>query len=152
VEYRVLTEGLQRMLVAVFDIGDQVLAGLSMVAERERLSAASLTAIGGVSSAPLGWYDLDAQAYVEIEVSEQAEVLSLLGDVARDPEGKPTVHAHAVLGLRNGSTRGGHLLEARVRPTLEVVLRETPSELAKNYRPELGLALIDLNTSDTASS
>jgi predicted DNA-binding protein with PD1-like motif len=62
----------------------------------------------------LGWYDVDAQAYVEIEVSEQAEVLSLLGDVALDPESKPTVHAHAVMGLRDGSTRGGHLLEARV--------------------------------------
>jgi predicted DNA-binding protein with PD1-like motif len=152
VEYRVVTEGPQRTLVVVFDVDDEVLGGLGDVAEYERLSAASLTAVGGVRSATLGWYDVEAQAYVEIEVSEQAEVLSLLGDVALDPDGKPTVHAHAVLGLRNGATRGGHLLEARVRPTLEVVITETPGRLAKRYRPEFGLALIDLSPSDTGPS
>jgi predicted DNA-binding protein with PD1-like motif len=149
VEYRVVTEGPQRTLVVVFDVDDEILAGLGGVAERERLSAASLTAVGGVRSATLGWYDVDAQDYVEIEVSEQAEVLSLLGDVALDPGGKPTVHVHTVLGLRNGSTRGGHLLEAKVRPTLEVVITETSGRLAKTYRPEFGLALIALNETDT---
>jgi predicted DNA-binding protein with PD1-like motif len=148
VKYRVLTEGPRRTLVVVFDVGDEVLAGLTEVAKRERLSAAALTAVGGVRSATLGWYDLDAQDYVEIEVSEQAEVLSLIGDVARDPHDEPTVHVHTVLGLRDGSTRGGHLLEGEVRPTLEVVLTETTGRLAKTYRPDLGLALIDLDETD----
>ncbi|HEX5533331.1 MAG TPA: DUF296 domain-containing protein [Actinomycetales bacterium] len=60
------------------------------------------------------------------------------------PDGKPAVHAHAVLGLRDGSTRAGHLLAGTVRPTLEVALTESPARLAKTYRPELGLSLNDL--------
>ena len=94
--------------------------------------------------ATLGWYDLDAQEYRDIPVDEQAEVLSLVGDVARGTDGSASVHVHAVLGLRDGSTRGGHLLKATVRPTLEVVLTETPAHLTKTFRPEVGLALIDL--------
>ena len=144
-DYRVVADGPQRTLVAVFDTGDDVLEGLNAIAQDERLSAAAVTAIGAVQRSRLGWYDLDAQDYVPIEVEEQAEVLSLVGDVARGPDGGPAVHVHAVLGLRDGSTRGGHLLQAVVRPTLEVVLTETPARLAKTYRPEVGLALIDLD-------
>lgn len=48
-----------------------------------------------------------------------------------------------MLGLRDGTTRGGHLLEGHGWPTLEVIIREVPAELRKTYRPEVGLALID---------
>lgn len=71
-------------------------------------------------------------------------MLSLLGDVAVQDKGEPGVHVHAVLGLPDGSTRGGHLIEAHVWPTLEVVLTESPAHLRCTFRPEMGLALIDL--------
>jgi uncharacterized protein len=136
-----------RTIVAVFDTSDEAVSGLTALAGEEQLSAASLTAVGAVERATLGWYDLDAREYRKIPVEEQAEVLSLVGDVARGPKGDPAVHIHAVLGLRDGSTRGGHLLEAHVRPTLEVVLTERPGTLSKTFRPEYGLALIDLDKS-----
>jgi predicted DNA-binding protein with PD1-like motif len=144
VKHRVLAEGELRTIVAVFDIGDEILQGLTDLVRAEEVTAAALTAVGAVREATLGWYDLDRQEYRHIPVQEQAEVLSLLGDVAVGPDGKPTVHAHAVLGLSDGSTRGGHLLSGTVRPTLEVTLMESPARLAKTYRPELGLSLIDL--------
>jgi uncharacterized protein len=59
-------------------------------------------------------------------------------------DGEPQVHAHAVLGRHDARTLGGHLLEAHVRPTLEVILVETPSHLRKQVDPETGLALIRL--------
>ncbi len=67
----------------------------------------------------------------------------LAGDVALQ-DGRPKVHAHAVLGRSDGSTRGGHLHEAHVRPTLEVVLTELPAHLQRTMHDESGLALIDL--------
>lgn len=75
---------------------------------------------------------------------QQCEVLSLVGDIAVGDDG-PSVHAHAVLGLPDGQVRGGHLLEGKVWPTLEVIVREAPRTLHKTYRPEIGLALIDLS-------
>jgi len=133
----------QRTFVAVFDAGDEVMSTLSSLAEDEGFSAASLTGVGAVQEATLGWYDLEARQYREIAVHDQAEVLSLLGDVTQGPDEKPAVHAHAVVGLADGSTRGGHLLHAIVRPTLEVVITESPEHLIKSFRPEFGIALID---------
>ena len=45
------------------------------------------------------------------------------------------------------ATRGGHLLERQVFPTREVVVTETPAELRKVMRPDIGIALIDLDQS-----
>ena len=66
-----------------------------------------------------------------------------MGDVAPDDKGKPSLHAHTVLGLSDGTTRGGHLLEAYVRPTLEITVTETPAHLVRRKHPDLGVALIE---------
>jgi uncharacterized protein len=130
--------------VLILDPGDEAFATISKFAEKERLSAASLTALGAFSKATVGWFDLAAKDYRKIPVGEQCEVLSALGDVAIDDKGKPSLHMHVVLGLSDGSTRGGHLLEGTVQPTLEVTLVETPAHLRRKQRPEIGLGLIDL--------
>ena len=116
---------------------------LSDFARAQSLSAAQLTAVGAFARATVGWFDRRAKEYRRVEVDQQCEVLSLLGDVAVGPDG-PAVHAHAVLGLWDGSVRGGHLLAGEVWPTLEVIVRESSAQLAKKYRSEIGLALIDL--------
>ncbi len=137
-------EGGQKTFALVFDTDDEVMAGLSDFAKENALDAASLTAIGAFSDATLGYFDIQKKEYKEIPVEEQVEVLSLVGDIATGEEGKPQVHAHVVVGKRDGKTMGGHLLEARVRPTLEVILVESPEHLRKKTDPETGLALIDL--------
>jgi predicted DNA-binding protein with PD1-like motif len=76
-------------------------------------------------------------------MEEQVEVLSLVGDIALN-QGKPKVHAHGVVGKSDGSAHGGHILRARVWPTLEVVLTESPERLCRATDQETGLALIDL--------
>ena len=136
--------GGERTFVLILDPGDEAFAAISKFAEEERLSAASLTALGAFSKATVGWFDLAAKSYRKIPVDRQCEVLSALGDIAIDDKGKPSLHMHVVLGLCDGTTRGGHLLDGAVQPTLEVTLIETPAHLRRKQRPELGLALIDL--------
>ncbi|HKN96211.1 MAG TPA: PPC domain-containing DNA-binding protein [Pseudonocardiaceae bacterium] len=131
-----------RTYVLVADRGEDAFEMLTDFARRERISAAQFTGIGAFARATVGWFDREAKQYREIPVDEQCEVLSLLGDVAVADDG-PQVHAHLVVGLSDGTTRGGHLLRGEVWPTLEVVLRETPATLRKTSHPELGLALID---------
>ncbi len=133
--------------VVVCDPGDEAVSALAQFARAERLEAAHLTAVGGFESATVGWFDRAAKQYRRIPVDEQCEVLSLIGDVAEGEDG-PSLHAHVVLGLPDGTTRGGHLIQGRVFPTLEVVVTETPAELRKVMRPDLGIALIDLDRSE----
>lgn len=134
--------------VVVMDQGDEAFSSLSSFARDQDLAAAQVTAVGAFSRAVLGWYDRERQEYRRIPIDQQCEVLLLVGDVAVADDG-PQVHVHAVVGLPDGSTRGGHLLEGHVWPTLEIVLRESPAVLHKTYRPEVGLALIDLPASET---
>ncbi len=132
-----------RSYVVVADAGDEASRILSDFADEQALSAAQITAVGAFRRATVGWFNPETKNYRRIDIDQQCEVLSLLGDVAAGTEGSE-VHAHVVLGLPDGSVRGGHLLGAEVWPTLEVMVRESPAELAKTYRPEIGLALIDL--------
>jgi uncharacterized protein len=131
-----------RTWVLIFDKGDEPGAGLTAFAKAQQLGAAHFTAIGAFSDVTLGYFDRAKRDYKRIPLHEQVEVLSLLGDVALD-KGEPKVHAHVVVGRADGEARGGHLLEAHVWPTLEVVLVESPRHLRKRHDPETGLALID---------
>jgi hypothetical protein len=133
----------QKTFALVFDKGDEVVAGLTDFAKAERVTAAHLTAIGAFSEVTLGYFDRARKDYTRMAVAEQVEVLSLIGDIALDQTGAPKVHAHVVVGLSDGHTRGGHLLAARVWPTLEVILVESPAFLRKRHDGESGLALID---------
>jgi predicted DNA-binding protein with PD1-like motif len=130
--------------VVVLDSGEEAFAALAKFANDEKLAAASLTAIGAFERATVGWFDFASKTYRKIEVDQQCEVLSAVGDVATGDDGKASLHVHIVLGLSDGSTRGGHLLAGHVRPTLEVVLTEAPTRLRRTKRPDLGIALIDL--------
>jgi predicted DNA-binding protein with PD1-like motif len=131
----------ERTFALVFDAGDEVTSGLRAFAKEANLTAARLTAIGAFRDVTLGFFDPDRKEYLKTRLWEQVEVLSLLGNVAvRD--GRPAVHAHVVVGKRDGTAHGGHLLEAHVRPTLEVIVVESPNHLHRELDSETGLALI----------
>lgn len=129
------------MFAVIFETGDDPVAGLTRFAAEQAIGASGFTAIGAFSEALLGYFDWDKKDYERIPVREQVEVLALVGDIALQ-DGKPKLHAHVVLGRRDGSACGGHLLSARVRPTLEVIVTELPAHLRREYDPRSGLALI----------
>ena len=133
----------ERTFVVVFDKGEEVVEGLTAFASRQALRASHLTAIGALRDVTLGYFDPVARAYREIPLTEQVEVLSLLGVITLDGEQR-TMHAHIVVGRADGGARGGHLLKGHVFPTLEVVVEELPRHLHRRTDPETGLALIDL--------
>ncbi len=137
------TERGRRTYAVVFDPGDEVIEGLTRFAREHDLGASQLTAVGAFSRATLGFFDLDRKEYLPIPIEEQVEVLSLVGDITEDAD-EPKVHAHVVVGKRDGTAHGGHILEARVRPTLEVIVVESPRHLRRRTDPATGLALIAL--------
>jgi uncharacterized protein len=133
-----------KTFILVFETGDELAGGLLRFAREQNLSAASFKAVGALSSVRLGWLSWETKQYEPaVTLDEQVELLSLIGDVALK-DGEPAVHAHAVIGKRDGTAHGGHLLKAFIRPTCEVVLTESPVHLQKFIDPEAGIALIRL--------
>lgn len=133
-----------RTFALVFAKQDEVMSGVTAFAMRENITAGTFTAIGALRRAKFGWFDLAHQAYRDIPIDEQVELISLIGDVGLF-NGKPQVHAHGSVGLPDGRVRGGHLLEAIVFPTVEVFFTALPSTLIKNRDEETSLALFDIN-------
>lgn len=130
--------------VVVFQTGDELFSGLTQIASDLQLAGASFKAIGALSSVRLGCLDWEAKKYrPSVVLDEQVELLSLIGDVALY-EGNPHVHAHVVVAKPDGTAHGGHLLEARVRPTCEVVMTENPEPLHRAMDTEAGIPLITL--------
>jgi len=124
--------------------GDELAKGLKDFATQQNLADANFKAIGALASVRLAWFNPEKKEYqTSVELKEQLELLSLIGDVAQH-DLRPIVHAHVVVGRSDGTTAGGHLLEASVRPTCEVFLTESPVELSKEFDPDSGLVLIKL--------
>ncbi|HVN94032.1 MAG TPA: PPC domain-containing DNA-binding protein [Terracidiphilus sp.] len=128
--------------VVILDTGEEILKSLEEFAKREKLAGSSFKAIGALMHAELGWFNWETKKYeTAVKLDEQVELLSLIGDVALK-DGEPQIHAHLVVGRRDGTAHGGHLLKAIVRPTCELVITENPRHLEKQIDPESAIALI----------
>lgn len=141
--FKLLQSGKEKTYAVIFDKGDEFTSRLTQFAAENKLGASHFTAIGAFRDVILGYFDRQSLQYQKIPVQEQVEVLSLIGDIALE-EGQPKVHAHAVLGRSDASTCGGHLLEAHVWPTLEVMVVESPEHLQRKMDAATGLALIQV--------
>jgi uncharacterized protein len=144
-QLRQIKDGSERIYTVVFQTGDDPIQGLKNLTRDEGLGGSSITAIGAFRRAVLGFFDFDRKDYQRIPVEEQCEVVSLLGNIAEAPDG-PGLHLHAVLGKRDGQAVAGHLLEAEVHPTLEVMVNESPKHLVRRKAPATGLALLASST------
>jgi predicted DNA-binding protein with PD1-like motif len=136
----------QKTFALIFATGDEIMSTLEKFAKDQQLEGSHFTAIGALEEATLGYFDWQKKEYLKNPVKEQVEVVSLLGDIAKSPQGEPKVHAHIVVGKRDGTALAGHLLSGRVRPTLELVLTQSPTHLQRRHDEESGLALIDLRS------
>ena len=140
----------QRTFALILDTGDEVMEQVRRFAERESVTGAQVTGIGAFEKAELRYFDWEAKEYRDIPVSEQVEVASLIGDIGENEQAAPEVHIHLVLGRRDGSALAGHLKRGQVRPTLELIVTESPAHLCRRRDPETGLNLIRLR--DEAAS
>lgn len=136
----------QRTFALVLETGDEAMSCIEQFAKQHRVSAAQISGIGAFSAVTLKYFDWEQKRYLSNEVNEQVEVASLLGDVALAPSGEPSIHVHLVVGRRDGSAMAGHLGTGQVRPTLELVVTESPAHLRKVKDATTGLALIEPKT------
>lgn len=132
-----------RTFAIVFQKEDEVRRSLLEFAKTNRFADAHLSAIEAFSEVTLGFFDRQQKIYIKIPIREQVEVLTFTGNIVRN-DGRPSLHAHVVVGKSDGTAHGGHFLGGRVWPTLEMILSEMPVHLRRAHDQETGLALIRL--------
>ena len=131
----------RRTFVVALEMGEEVVSSITGFALQLSLASSSVTGIGGFQRVRLGFFDYERSGFRENLIDEQVELLSLVGNIA-DEEGTPHLHAHVVLGRYDATTRGGHLVEAVVRPTMELVIIEYPEHLQRRHDEKTGLVLL----------
>jgi uncharacterized protein len=132
-----------RTFALVFEKDDDVQKQLLEFANTNRFADAHLNAIGAFSQVTLGFFDRQQKTYKKIPIQEQVEVLAFSGNIVPQ-DGRPKLHAHVVVGKSDGTAHGGHFLEGRVWPTLEMIVSEMPVHLRRTHDDETGLTLINL--------
>jgi predicted DNA-binding protein with PD1-like motif len=137
-----LSDGDAKTYLLEFHTGQEVMKGLLAFARKHKLVAGHVTGIGAISDAVIGYFDPAKNVYLRNHEQGQAEVPSLTGNLALYKD-EPFFHVHVALGLRDGSARGGHLFEATVRPTVELVLTTYPRAVRREIDAETGLPLLN---------
>jgi len=140
---KLLNAGPEKTYALILQYGEEAMEELKKFAAKEKLFACRFTAIGAFSSAEVGFFDFSIKDYLRIKIGEQTEVLSLVGDISVY-EGRPKVHGHVVLGKRDGTAHGGHLLQGTVNPTLEILFTESPIWMRRKMDEKSGIPLIQL--------
>jgi predicted DNA-binding protein with PD1-like motif len=144
-----------RSFVVVLERGDHVMACMAEFAAEHRCAAAEFTAIGAFEWCRFAHFDPETRDYIEHELENQSELLSLNGRITlprdTDPDApeadevQPHLHVHCVISRPDGTAVGGHLVEAEVRPTCEIFVTDHPVRLTRREDPDSGLAVIALD-------
>ena len=130
------------MFVLLLETGDELVGCIEQFARKNKIVGAQITALGSLSDISLACFDWKTKKYKKaVEIRQQVQVLSFIGDIAHE-KGEPKAHCYLVVAKQDGAVYGGHLLQAHVRPALEVILMEASQYFQRRYDPDSGLALI----------
>ena len=129
--------------VVVFETGDEVIGGLTEFAKTNQIQSGFFFGLGAFQRATLAFFNLDTKEYERLPFDDQVEVMSITGNIAWH-KGEPKIHAHAVVGRRDGTAHGGHVIDAFVRPTLEVFVSISSTKIKRRLDDVTNLPLIDL--------
>lgn len=140
--YRLISNGEQKTYALILDTGEEVIGRIQAFATAHKLAASQFSAIGAFSEATVGFFNFGTKDYNRLPVFEQTEVLVFNGNITLTEENTVQIHAHTVLGKADGTTAGGHVLSAKVHPTLEIIITESPLHLHRRHDNETGLQLL----------
>lgn len=130
-------------IVARMEVGEEVIASLSDIAEREGVTFASVSGIGAADDIAVSVYDVGAKRYFDNEYREPMEITSILGTVS-EMDGEPYIHIHLTAGRADGTVIGGHLKRAVISATCELVLHTVYGRVPRFYDERTGLNLMEL--------
>jgi uncharacterized protein len=105
--------------------GDEIMSGLTDFAEKYKIKNGHFTALGAINKGTFGWSDVESgKGQKKIDLNQEAEIVSLMGSVTTDSQGRANVHGHGTVALSDGSVKGGHWWEAHISIIADVFVTE----------------------------
>jgi len=134
---------LEKHYMIRFEKGEEIATELQRFCEKEKLYLGKIEAIGAVDKVVIGFFDTVKNEYMTRTISGDHEIVSLIGNLT-EMGGNPYLHMHITLADRDYNVRGGHLTEAYVSATCEMVLTTLEGNVTRRRDEVSGLNLLDI--------
>ena len=129
-------------IVARIDRGEEVLEQVKAIAQAEQIKLASVQALGAVGEFTVGVFHTAEKQYHANSFAGDFEIVSLVGTITTR-DGEFYAHLHMSAGDTEGRVLGGHLNEAVISATCELVLEIMDGTVERRFDPETGLNLME---------
>jgi len=133
----------QHYLIIHLKPDENLLKSLISICENYSITTgAIISGIGQLTDITLGYYK-EINNYIPEFFNETYELLSLSGTII--PHEKTYLpHLHAVIGSESKKTYGGHLIDATVKVTNEIILLDLPIETSRRKSSDTELMELSL--------
>lgn len=132
----------ENTIIVRIDKGEEILEKIKEVALNENIKLASVNALGAVNDFTVGAFDVDKKEYHSNNFKGNFEIVSLNGTI-NTMEDEFYTHIHMSAGNGKGKVFGGHLNEAFVSATLEMVINVIEGRIDRRYDENIGLNLFE---------
>ena len=127
-------------LIVRIDKNEEITEQIRIVAEKEQIRLASVQALGAVDDFTVGVFNTEEKQYYANRFQGPFEIVSLTGTIST-MDGAFYQHLHMSAGDGKGVVYGGHLNQAVVSATCEMVIRVIDGEVDREMSEEIGLNL-----------
>lgn len=135
-EYRIFNN----KYVIRFDRGEEIVSELTKLCEKEGIKLGTVSAIGAVDRLTIGLFNCSIKQYYKESLDDDFEIASLTGNIST-MQGETYLHLHITVTDGEFNARGGHLSEAWVSGTCEMIVDAIDGELDREFSHEIGLNL-----------
>lgn len=124
------------------DRGEEITATLERFLQEQEITGGTVTGLGGIEDAELGFFDLSSKTYDRRTVSGNLELIHYSGNISQ-VDGRPFIHAHAVVSGPDYAALAGHFFQARIAVTGEFTIQPSDWKVVRTEDEFTGLKLID---------
>ncbi|MBL7147555.1 MAG: DNA-binding protein [Nanoarchaeota archaeon] len=123
--------------------GEKVIENIIKFCKENNIKLGYFYGIGAVSKVILGHYFLGTKEYTEKEFEEPLEIASLFGNITMMDD-EVYIHVHGSFSDNKMEVKGGHVKEAVVSATAEIVLHKIEGSVGRKYSEDIGLNLLNI--------
>lgn len=125
-------------IVVRIDMGEDLFEKMKRVALLEDVKLATVSALGTFSHMNVGVYDIEERKFKGNSFDGMFEIVSLLGTIDT-MNGEYYAHLHASAADARGNVFGGHLSEAVIGATMEMVITVIDGQIDREKDEKTGL-------------
>jgi len=131
-------------IVARIDRKEEILEQLKIIATKENIKLANISALGATNNFTVGVYNVDEKKYYSNTFSGNFEIVSLVGSITTMND-EYYAHLHMSAGNDKGEVFGGHLNKAYISATCEMIIDIIDGKVDRAFNDEVGLNLFKFN-------